>query len=104
VLAVCSCATTKQNQYAYEEMDSCPSQMTEQQHYSGVVRCRALCSSYARDFVQFGDDCKCFCAPPGGLQRHRPQPASPNPYPWSDGQTSVEPDGAELMSVMFVSR
>lgn len=57
------CATVKQNPYAYHELESCPASMTEEQHRSGVVRCRAMCSSYSRDFAEFTADCRCWCAP-----------------------------------------
>ncbi len=77
-----SCASSAR--YAYEESESCPVAMTEEQHESGVVRCRAMCSSYARDFAEFDAECKCRCAPPGGGYRAKPgQKPAPN-Y----GQTS----------------
>lgn len=66
-----SCATT--SRYAYEELDSCPARMTPEQRLSGVVRCRAMCSSYARDFAEFTDECGCFCAPAPGQGGYRPQ-------------------------------
>jgi hypothetical protein len=69
LLAV-SCATT--NPYAYDEADACPPNMSEEQHESGVVRCRAMCSSYAREFAEFDAECKCRCAPATG-GGYRPQ-------------------------------
>lgn len=67
VILICllsACATV--NPYAYEESERCPEVMSDSQIKSGEVRCRAMCASYARDYVQFAEDCKCFCAPPGG--------------------------------------
>jgi hypothetical protein len=69
-LLLLSCAPT--NRYAYAEMDACPAPMSEEQHESGVVRCRAMCSSYARDFGEFDSDCKCRCGPSGGGQYQKP--------------------------------
>jgi hypothetical protein len=46
---------------SYSEMDQCPAYMDEEQKASGAVRCRAMCSSYGRDFDSFGDDCHCNC-------------------------------------------
>lgn len=66
VLMLASCATVGPNPYAYEEAASCPRGMTEDEHLSGTVRCRALCSSYGRDFDQYGKDCRCFCRPSAG--------------------------------------
>jgi len=60
-----SCAAT--SRYSYEESPTCPVQMTEEQHASGAVRCRAMCSSYGRDFASFDPDCKCRCAPAQGV-------------------------------------
>lgn len=71
VLLSLSCATTS-NPYSYEEMAQCPPSMDEEQHESGVVRCRAMCSSYAREFAEFDHECKCRCAPPAG-GGYRPQ-------------------------------
>ncbi len=87
-LSSLACATVKQNPYAYQELDSCPASMSEEQHYSGVVRCRAMCSSYARDFAEFTADCRCWCAPssPGG--RYQAKPKRP-PQPPAETQTSV---------------
>jgi hypothetical protein len=82
-----SCASS--NQYAYSEMDSCPSSMTEEQHESGVVRCRAMCSSYARDFAEFDAECKCRCAPGAGAGGYRAKPKQSRP--WTDGQTNWTP-------------
>lgn len=79
-----SCASAK-NQYAYQELEQCPAAMSEEQHYSGVVRCRALCSSYGRDFAEFGADCRCYCAPAPHRYRPAPHPAKPGP-PLADGQ------------------
>lgn len=69
LLVGCATAPTP---YGYEEMSSCPAAMDAEQKESGVVRCRAMCSSYARDFATYDDDCKCRCAPQfqGG---YRPQ-------------------------------
>lgn len=61
------CATT-----SYAELDQCPAVMDEEQKASGVVRCRAMCSSYNRDFDSFGDDCHCNCASKVGSS-YRPQ-------------------------------
>lgn len=72
LILVAGCATT--SKYSYEELESCPTFMNEQQHLSGVVRCRALCSSYARDFAEYGDDCRCWCAPPPGVRKPSQQP------------------------------
>lgn len=68
-----SCATVGSNPYAYEELESCPVSMTEQQHASGVVQCRAMCSSYGRDMHEFGKDCRCFCAPSAPTYRAKPK-------------------------------
>ena len=84
-LLALSCATVKQNPYAYEEMDSCPASMDEQQHLSGVVRCRAMCSSYGRDFAEYGGDCRCYCAPASPVFR-QPAPQKRS-QPWASGQT-----------------
>lgn len=70
VLAFLSCATVAPS--TYEEADACPVPMTEEQRASGAVRCRAMCSSYARDFAAFEDDCKCRCQPARG-GGYRPQ-------------------------------
>lgn len=51
-----SCATVGN----YNEGD-CPSMMSREEHASGSVRCRALCSSYARDFDYYTDKCECVC-------------------------------------------
>ena len=67
-----SCATT--GAYRYEESESCPANMDEKGHASGAVRCAAMCSSYARNFAEYTDDCKCFCAPASG-SGYRPQQA-----------------------------
>ena len=75
LLAV-SCATTPST--GYEELASCPAAMDDEQRASGAVRCRAMCSSYARDFSSFDDDCKCRCMPAyGGGYRPQPQKRSP---------------------------
>lgn len=63
------CATVNPNPHAYQEMTSCPVMMDEQQKLSGTVRCRALCSSYARDMALYDDNCKCWCEPPGGKKQ-----------------------------------
>lgn len=60
--------------YAWRESESCPSPMTEEEHASGAVRCRAMCSSYGRDVVRFDDACRCYCAPAGG---YAPQQKAP---------------------------
>jgi hypothetical protein len=86
LLLMVSCARV--NKYAYEELDGCPAPMSEEQHESGVVRCRALCSSYARDFAEFDADCKCRCAPSGG-GGYRAKPRLPQPS--AEGQTSWNP-------------
>lgn len=57
------CATVG---HGYAEMDQCPALMTEEQRESGIVRCRSMCSSYARDFAEFDAECKCRCAPATG--------------------------------------
>ncbi|TAL42474.1 MAG: hypothetical protein EPN91_08825 [Salinibacterium sp.] len=62
LLLMLGCATVRST---YEESSECPVVMTEEQHASGVVRCRALCSSYARDFSSYDTDCKCRCRPAG---------------------------------------
>lgn len=54
-----SCVTT--NPYAYEEATECPVAMNQEEHLSGQVRCRAMCSSYGRDMDSYRTDCKCFC-------------------------------------------
>jgi hypothetical protein len=59
LFAFLSCASV--NPYAYPESSSCPSSMDEEQHLSGVVRCRAMCSSEGRNFSSFDADCKCRC-------------------------------------------
>jgi hypothetical protein len=59
VFAFLSCAAV--NPYAHDESSSCPAPMSEEQHASGVVRCRALCSSEGRNFSSFDVDCKCRC-------------------------------------------
>lgn len=72
VLVITSCAT---NQYAFSELNSCPAVMDSQQYQSGVVRCRAECSSYARDFYLYSEkDCKCYCQPAmgGGYRKSGP--------------------------------
>jgi hypothetical protein len=44
--------------------------MTAEEHASGVVRCRAMCSSYARDFDNYSAaTCKCFCKPERGAKK-----------------------------------
>lgn len=73
VALLMSCAAS---QYAFHEAETCPVSMTEDQKASGRVRCAALCSSYARDFASFDDDCKCRCAPQfGGGYRPNAKPA-----------------------------
>jgi hypothetical protein len=90
VLLSVGCATTS-NPYAYNEMESCPSAMSDEQHMSGVVRCRALCSSYARDFAEYTPDCKCWCAPASGPGGYRAKPRQQAQQPWSEGQTLWTP-------------
>lgn len=75
LLLLCACATTSR----YEESASCPGRMSEEQHRSGVVRCTALCSSYARDFSAFDENCKCWCAPNLPRGGYRPQPKKQAP-------------------------
>lgn len=70
VLMTLSCATS--SRYGYSELADCPARMDEEQHMSGVVRCRAMCSSYARDFAEYGADCKCRCVAPGNSGRPPP--------------------------------
>lgn len=70
-----ACATV--SPYAYDEAAECPAHMTSEGHESGVVRCRAMCSSYARDFADYTSDCKCWCAPASGS--HRAAPTYTNP-------------------------
>lgn len=69
VFLLAGCATVGQGGY---EAEQCPAVMTPAQKESGVVRCRAMCSSYARDFSSFDDDCKCRCKPAVG-GGYRPQ-------------------------------
>jgi hypothetical protein len=71
LLTTAACATTS-NPYSYEEMSSCPPSMDAEEHQSGVVRCRAMCSSYAREFAEYDHECKCRCAPAAG-GGYRPQ-------------------------------
>jgi hypothetical protein len=74
-----SCATTSSTGYA--EAESCPAAMSEEQRDSGRVRCTAMCSSYARDFASFDDDCKCRCAPAvGGGYRPKTQKSFKTPF------------------------
>lgn len=79
-LAVSACATTQAstNPNDYQESQTCPTVMSEEGHLSGVVRCRAMCSSYARDFAEYTDDCKCWCAPAGGASKGYGTPQRPN--------------------------
>ena len=78
-LLAAGCATVPvADTNSYEELQSCPSQMTESQARSGIVRCTALCSSYARDFASFGLDCKCYCGGPGGRKFQGGLVPSPN--------------------------
>lgn len=66
-LVLSACAT---NRFAYNEAESCPGpQMSKDQMDSGAVRCRAMCSSYARDFASYDTDCRCRCAPAHGGYR-----------------------------------
>jgi len=76
-LLLAACATVTSS--SYEEMTQCPAAMTEEQHASGVVRCTAMCSSYARDFAEYDStDCKCRCMPAyGGGYKPQPQKKSP---------------------------
>ena len=86
-----SCATTASNPHAYAEMEACPSSMTDEQHQSGVVRCRALCSSYGRDFAEYRADCRCMCMPGAGRANggYRPQPKAAQR--WNGSQTDWTP-------------
>lgn len=61
VVALMSCATVPTH-----EEESCPSPMSDSQAARGAMECRALCSSYARDFAAFASDCKCYCMPAKG--------------------------------------
>lgn len=63
-----ACATVPANRYQYQEMQACPAVMDDEMRESGAVRCRALCSSYAKDFASYDDDCKCRCK--GGPSNH----------------------------------
>ena len=91
VLLTMACATVSDNPYAYNEMDSCPSRMSDEQQYSGVVRCRAMCSSYGRDFAEYDAQCRCWCMPgmgkAGGGYRVAPKPPRHAP----DRQTQWSP-------------
>lgn len=58
---------------AYEELVSCPVDMSQEQLDSGAVRCRADCASWGRGFVEFRFDCKCVCAPKPGMRLWSPQ-------------------------------
>lgn len=60
LLALAGCAT---NRYAYDEAAECPSHMSQEQWESGVVRCRADCASWGRNFYQYLTDCRCVCQP-----------------------------------------
>lgn len=84
VVLLVSCASPAR--YAYQETEMCPAVMSEQEHNSGVVRCRAMCSSYARDFAEFGSDCRCRCAPAGGggYLVKPPQPRQEQRKSWSE--------------------
>lgn len=66
----CATVQAQQNPYDYQEMSSCPSKMDEEQQLSGTVRCRAMCSSYGRDFAEYSADCKCWCKPDGRTHGH----------------------------------
>jgi len=78
VMLLVGCATTATtNPYQYDELQQCPVSMTEEQRSSGVVRCRAMCSSYGRDFDSYTDDCKCWCAPAHGGGGKRPVTKAP---------------------------
>ena len=66
LVSACATVGSNTNPYAYEEAPSCPARMDSQQFESGLVRCRALCSSYARDVDRFDKDCKCYCKPARG--------------------------------------
>lgn len=57
-LLLLACATTP-----YRETEECPSHMTQSEHASGAVRCRAECSSWGRDFEDYRLDCACVCKP-----------------------------------------
>jgi len=71
LFSLASCAAIHPS--GYEEAETCPSPMTQSQAESGIVRCRALCSSYARDFAGFGLDCKCYCRGSAGQGGYVPQ-------------------------------
>jgi hypothetical protein len=75
-LLACSCV---KRYAAYEEASECPMSMTEEQRDSGRVRCIAMCSSYARDFYEFDEECKCRCMPASGYlpSQKRVQPKQP---------------------------
>lgn len=87
VLLWSACATG--NRYAYAEMEACPASMSEGEHESGVVRCRAMCSSYARDFAEYDDHCNCRCAPGANGGGYRP--SSPKAKTFTEGQTMWSP-------------
>jgi hypothetical protein len=48
----------------YDSAPTCPTHMTEEQKASGRVQCRAECASWARDMIEFDDECRCICAQP----------------------------------------
>jgi len=58
LFSLASCAAIR----PYDDSAACPSPMTDEMRLSGVVRCRAMCSSEGRNFSSFDDDCKCRCA------------------------------------------
>jgi len=58
VLMLAACATIPAG-----DEPPCPYPMSEDQLRSGVMQCRALCSSWGRDIDHFRTDCKCVCRP-----------------------------------------
>lgn len=88
VLLLVGCATvaplTNQQQY---EMDTCPNLMTDEMRESGAIRCRAMCSSEARDMAYYTDDCKCFCQPASRSRGDLPPSTAPQQKKATPGQS-----------------
>lgn len=59
LFSLASCAAVQSR----PEAEVCPSPMSNAQYMSGAMQCRALCSSYGRDYEAFDLQCRCICQP-----------------------------------------